>query len=72
MIRKYLNGNCKKSDLAHDMHLDKSNFPRNGKGKYTGWHKVIYEYLTDRDACHDAILVFEECWKEYLECEKKK
>lgn len=72
MMRKYLNGNCKKSDLAYDMHLDKSSFPRNGIGKYNGWYKLIYEYLTDKGACHDAMFVFEECWKEYLECEKKK
>lgn len=72
MIRNYLNGNSAKSDLANDMRSDKSSFPKNNSGKYPGWHKLIYEYLTTRGACHDAILIFEECWKEYLECEKKK
>lgn len=71
MMRNYLNGNGIKSDLAYDMHLDKSNFPKNSKGKYIGWYKLVCEYLMDRGACHNAILAFEECWKEYLECEKK-
>lgn len=72
MMRNYLNSNGAKSDLAHDMRSDKSSFPKNSEGKYTGWYKLIYEYLVDRGACHDALLVFEVCWKEYLECEKKK
>ncbi len=71
MMRNYLNGNGIKSDLAYDMHLDKSNFPKNSKGKYIGWYKLVCEYLMDRGACHNAILAFEECWKEYLECGKK-
>lgn len=72
MMRNYLDDNGIESDLAHDMKLDKSSFPKNNKGKYSEGHKLIRDYLTDKGVCREALEVFEECWKEYLECEKRK
>ena len=72
MMKNHVKGNGRKSDLAYDMKSDKSYFPKNSQGKYDGWHNVIREYLTNKGACYDALEVFEECWKEYLNCEKNK
>lgn len=71
MIRNYLNSDSASGDLARDMKADKESFPRNGKGKYEGWHTLLLDYLHSRSACRECICAFEESWKEYVECEKK-
>ena len=45
MMRNYRGTDTPEGDLAHDMELDRGRFPKNGKGKYDGWHKLIREHL---------------------------
>ncbi len=59
-------------DLAGDMYDDKDRFPRNRSCKFTGWHDLILRYLRSNDACADCISVFEECWEDYVACEKRR
>lgn len=72
MMRNYRGTVTPKGDLANDMHDDKEQFPRNGPGKFKGWHKLIRGYLERCGACDDCLSVFEECWEEYVKCEKSK
>ncbi|MCR5487432.1 MAG: sterile alpha motif-like domain-containing protein [Lachnospiraceae bacterium] len=59
-------------ELAADMFDDRCAFPRNGKGKYKGWHKLISEYLDRHGAGGEQMEAFDEAWKEYVQCEKAK
>lgn len=70
-IKRYLNENSLKGDLARDMKADK-NFPINSSCKFDGWKMLIREYLESQGACYDCLLVFDEVWKEYEICEKKR
>lgn len=70
-IKKYLNENSPKGDLARDMKEDK-NFPINSPQKFQGWKKVIKKYLENQGACYEFMVVFEEVWEEYERCLKKK
>ena len=72
MMRNYRNGEGAKRDLACDMHDDKEKFPKNGARKFDGWHKILREYLEGQGACDDCLDTFEECWKEYEQCERKR
>ena len=72
MMRNHRDENTPAGDLAADMELDKESFPRNGTGKFDGWHRIIREYLVQQDVCDECLEVFEECWKEYVECEKSR
>ena len=72
MMRNYRGSDTPEGDLAHDMELVRERFPKNGKGKYDGWHKLIREHLEWNNACSDCLAAFERCWKEYVECEKSK
>ena len=69
-MMRYRSGEGAKRDLACDMQDDKEHFPRNGSGKFDGWHRVLRGYLEDQRACDGCLEVFEECWKEYVKCEK--
>ncbi len=68
-MMRYREGEGAKRDLACDMRDDKDHFPRNGTGKFDGWHGILRGYLEDQRACDDCLEVFEECWKEYVKCE---
>lgn len=72
MMRNYKSKDSAKGDFANDMYYDKDKFPRNGNGKFNGWHKLIREYLMDCNACDACLEIFEKCWEEYMECEKKR
>ena len=72
MMRKYRNGEGPKHDLACDMWDDRETFPRNGAGKYDGWHQILRDYLARQNACSDCLETFEDAWEEYVKCEKKK
>jgi len=72
MIKHYLNSNSPEGDFARDMKGDKKSFPSNSKGKYNDWHDVILDYLYSRNACMECLVIFEECWEEYVRCEKKR
>ena len=39
MMRNYKGDESPAGDLAADMYWDKDRFPRNGTGKFQGWHK---------------------------------
>lgn len=72
MMRNYQGQDTPEGDLAADMKRDKERFPKNGTGKFNGWHRLIREYLTDQDACDGCLEAFESCWKEYELCERKR
>ncbi len=72
MVKNHLNDDSPSGDLARDMQSDARAFPRNGKGKFDGWHSLIRGHLESRGACAKCLSTFEACWKEYVECEKKR
>ena len=72
MTRNYKNSDSPAGDLARDMKSDYEKFPRNRPCKFDGWHKLIRKYLEENDACAGCLETFEECWKEYVQCEKKR
>lgn len=72
MIRNHLNEDTAEGDLAEDMHRNKEEFPRNRACKFDGWHSLIRSYLERKNACRECLETFEECWKEYVQCEKKR
>ena len=72
MMRKYREVRSPEGDLARDMAADRERFPKNGRGKYSAWYKLIREYLEKNRACEACLAVFERCWKEYLACEKSR
>lgn len=71
MMRNHRGKDTPQGDLADDMFRDREKFPRNGKGKYEGWHTVLRRYLEAKQACRDCLEVFEGCWKDYVKCEKR-
>lgn len=71
MIENYYKAEGRKHDLADDMKSDWQEFPTRVKSTQPNGHKVIRQYLEDCGACDDCLKVFEECWKEYVRCEKK-
>lgn len=72
MTRNFMDEKSQRGKLARDMKWDKNKFPRNGRRKYNAWHDIIYNYFVMNGACENCIHAFEECWKEYVECERKK
>ena len=70
MMRNYRNGTGAKRNLAYDMQDDREHFPRNESRKFHGWHKILRDYLECQGACDDCLATFEECWEEYVKCEK--
>ena len=57
--------------LARSMKNSKDRFPKNGRGKYTGWHRLIRCYLERTNVNDEILIAFEESWEEYVACEKK-
>ena len=72
MMRNYRGKDTLEGDLAYDMERNKDTFPKNGRGKYDGWHRLIREHLVSKNACRECLEVFEACWEEYVACEKSK
>lgn len=72
MVKNYLEEDSPKGDLARDMKSDKEDFPENTVGKFDGWKKLIRRYLIRKSSCPDCIKTFDEAWKEYEECERKR
>ena len=72
MLRNHLKERGPKGDLARDMKNDAGSFPRNTKGKLDDWHTAIEDYLWDQGACYECVAVFETCWHEYVERERKR
>lgn len=70
MTKRYIDSETPKDDLARDMRADKERFPRNGHGKFRGWYRLIRDYLENSNACTEALSIFDECWEEYVRCEK--
>ena len=72
MMRTHLhNDDTPKGRLAESMKSNKDRFPKNGKGKFDGWHRLIRCYLERMNADAESLTAFEESWKEYVACEKK-
>ena len=72
MVRNYKNAESSVGDLARDMASDTQRFPRNRPSKFKGWHDIIHTYLVENGTCYACLETFEECWEEYVGCEKKK
>jgi len=72
MMRNHSGQDTPAGDLADDMKWDKENFPRNGVGKFDGWHSLIRRYLEREGACYDCLRVFEECWRDYELTERRR
>ncbi len=72
MMRNYLTEASAKGDLARDIKRDGMDFPKNRSCKFNRWHGLIHDYLEKRRACSACYEAFEECWEEYVECEKKR
>ena len=70
MMRNHRGKQTPAGDLAEDIYRDKDSFPRNGKGKFDGWHRILRSYLERQHACSDCLDVFEKCWEDYVRCEK--
>ena len=72
MMRNHLhNDDTPKGRLARSMKSNKDRFPKNGRGKYTGWHRLIRCYLERTNVNDEILIAFEESWEEYVTCEKK-
>ena len=72
MVRNHIDDTGPIGKLARDMKEDKEHFPMNGVMKFDGWHRIMRDYLEGcgaEDKYQDA---FEEAWKEYEQCERKR
>ena len=72
MMQFYFGTEGRKADLANDMASDEAEFPTRVGIKDRDGHGVIRGYLEGCQACDDCLEVFEECWKEYEQCEKNR
>lgn len=72
MMRNHLGEDSAAGVLAEDMKRENEIFPRNRPCKFDGWHKVLQDHLRDRGACGIRMDAFEECWEEYVRCEKSR
>ena len=72
MMRNHLKGDGIKQSLAIAIRNDREEFPRNGVGKFSGWRKILRDYLKCHRIDDSRLKAFEECWEEYEECEKEK
>jgi len=71
MMRNHRGRHTPEGDLARKIYLDREDFPRNGKGKFDGWHRILRDYLESQDADSKYLNLFENCWKDYVRNEKK-
>ena len=72
MEQNYYEKEGSKADLENDMVSDEEGFPARLGIKDRDGHGVIRRYLESCQACDACLDVFEECWKEYVECEKSR
>ena len=71
MKQKYMDGPGRMGKLAYDIWTD-DKFPMNGNGKFDGWHRVIEQHLQRCGANPVYVETFEQCWEEYVKCEKER
>lgn len=71
MKRKYIDSTDRKGKLAQDIWTD-DKFPMNGNGKFDGWRRVIEQHLQRCGADPIYVEMFEQCWEEYVKCEKER
>ena len=69
MKRNYKDKETPKGDLARKMAADTGYVPKNGPGKYEGWHRVFINYMQHRGWYGE---VFEECWNDYVDYERSR
>ena len=72
MMRTHKGQITNAGDLAYDMERDKEDFPRNSSCKFDDWHEIILVHLYRHNACDECLETFEECWEEYVRCEKSR
>lgn len=72
MMRNHRGMNTPEGDFAGDIFRDRENFPRNGQGKYNGWHRILRCYLENQCASSARMDVFEKCWMDYVLREKRR
>ena len=72
MIDNYYKAAGPKHDLAYDMKSDWREFPIRVTSEQPDGHRTIRDYLEMCRACDDCLDIFEECWKEYVRCEKRR
>lgn len=58
--------------LAGVMASDREGFPRNGPGKFDGWHRLIRRHIDRTPAYAGMAAVFESCWEQYEQEEREK
>jgi len=71
MMKNHLNEKSPRGDLARDMKEDRD-FPKNKTGKFKGWKRLIKNYLESQSACYHCMMTFENAWREYENCERKR
>ena len=71
MKKTYGEENSPKGNLARDIRADEK-FPKNGVGKFDGWRRLLRSYLESHSACNGCLASFDESWKEYEACERRR
>lgn len=72
MMRNHRGKNTPEGAFAEDIFQDRENFPRNGVGKFDGWHRILKGYLERHCASSNHMNVFEKCWESYVRREKSR
>lgn len=72
MMRYHKGEDSPEGNLARHIYQDKEKFPRNGIGKYKGWHKILRDYLEQQKASDTYLDVFERTWDGYVQHEKQR
>ena len=72
MIRNHKDTKTEADQLANKMRMDRDRFPRNSR-KLDAWGELLHEYIKRHPEIYEGFMMtFEECWKEYVKCEKSK
>lgn len=73
MVRNYKSGGTTAHFLANAMRMDKERFPKNSSRKLEAWRRLILQYIESHPeiyaGCIDA---FDNCWEDYVRCEKNR
>lgn len=70
MMKNYRHEGGRKGSLALTIRDDWERFPRNGVGKFSGWRRILRDYLESNRVYQAHLVDFDECWEEYVKCEK--
>ena len=71
MINRHLGKDTVAGDLAGDMRITRSTFPRQADAESEENRQKILNYLILRGACRECIAVFKRCWNAYSRHEKR-